>query len=1161
MIELPQTPLLFYHQENLNFYSSQEELQNEIEESEQNLENKKDQNFLNADFFALNRRISTLYLNRLVLTQTNNPQLAEESCKKALYHIKQICTHKSSSDTNVMTALLDISVYRLFRVQKSWEQIMPISLHKKLRFLTKGSCEIEKALRIQETTFGLEQKRLYKKEMAKMWIRLEDELKSDFLDGDEDAYPTGTIRLDSIYIKSEKDKQAFLNAIKILSDNPEDPEATNILISLTPDREKQRLQLNICKYMEPHPEFLINYIKNCTLQTIPKVSFRIPALEKLKKIVDQKLKLVEEKYAQVVNTADVVNEANSLVSRSQSLNEQIERAKKNEKIEKDKWQKDLIKLLSVENISKNIFENHETAFWRELKSIHQRHPECALPFLHLLFYEALLPLDGYRYLLKNAYACDPYKTYTISLAIISTWKERKNSWPCLSTEQEKLDVLRSFYPKDLILSNKMEDGPCVVFEDLHRIEPFRSLALQQLASGQIDESIHTLIEIKQLINGFAFPHQYLALAWALKGDASKAFKLLERASVCCLPDISVSYSSSIAQINLDVPEIPPSLLHSLIDCITQDFNLLLIKNLIDHCQKSFQENKLEELPFIYFSLQWLITHTVPLEFEVYKDIWENLFKLISLCADLNHRTGDGVSDAWIAEHFSRIEKPLNLTDNPQNDMIEFQYTVSFPIISWGLVTEEEIPPFVFQNLKLTKYSVHLISANLTKKIYGFLSGMICQNHSKFFLEQEIQILPDYPTLFIAELQIGFSHKPNSHQHQCAIRLLDLYSSKEAEQRPYTISEDILNWADWNKSCYEDYNSYLKSGDPRLTFLKKSNHSELLENVNIAMFDVMKAEESLKNRLAFDSSYPLSFEGSSLYEVFELSQKLFGWRLNETFENWGDRLTNKEKIFHNGIFDNGGFQNESNSTHSSIEFSLSGGNTLKAVRGFLEFWQRFHERVSCKNQWIAQDGEESSMELNGSKSSENSKWRPEVDEKTWQKIIEKNEPREYPSKLKKPKDFETLVKNKHAHACEIKQLKDNYEQLIKTQVNKQDKARNFPTIIAATMHINAEYSRSERTHSVYVKTKESAEFIYRLILEITTERLVQKICREKGHFGWALTDTNQTFAALLAALEPSKDHFHGPERHWTGDAPFHWHYNAYIYNAAGKFINFHIYYDH
>lgn len=1150
MIELTRTPLLLYPIDFPN--RSQDELQHELERCQKFLATKETQNALDSEFFDCNRKISALYLRISDLTQKNDRQLAEESCKKALHHIKKICIHHQPDDQKV-TALLDISDYRLYRVQKSWEQVMPMSLHKELRYLTKGSCEIEKALRIRETVFATTQKEKYKEQLAKMWIRLKDEFNCDFLD-DDDSFETGRIKLRSIRIESDEDKQKFFNAIESLSQDYADPAAIDILISLTPESEKQRLQLNICKWMEPYPEILVAHIKTCSLPRIVNVSFRIPALEKIKEIVDQKLDLVRRKYEQAVNTDDVLNEENSLLSRLYSLKEQIERAKSNEKKLKDNWQKDLKNFLSFSNFIKI----GESSFWEKLESIHQRHPACAVPFLYLLFYQQLLPLEKYTYVLKKAYACDPYQTYMLSVAMLMTFKESKNLREDPS-RKTRLNVLRSLYPKDLVLSNEMENGPHLVFENLNVLEPFRSLALQQLASRQIDESIQTLIKIKQSLIGVSFPHEYLALAWALKGDISKAFKLLERSSICCLPQVPIKLLNSMSEMSFDIPETSStSLLVSLIKSITRDFDLGLIENLINDCTTSLKENRLKELPYIYFSIQWLITHTIPLEFEVYKNMWGNLFDLLSLCADLNYRSTDGLTDPWINDHFSRTETPLSPIENPLVDRVEFQYTVSFPAISWGMVIEEEIPPFVFQNLELTKHSIQLVSANLTKKIYGFLLGIICKSHSQSLLEQDINTLPDYSTLFLAELQVGFSSKPHSHAHQCAMRLLDLYLNKKPEERPYTISEEILNWASWNKSYHknDDSNANLSF----LNLLKKFNKTKVDQDTYISLMDVLRAKKNLEERIASDSLHSCPVDnGSNLYEIFEFSQKLFGWRLNETFEKWGDRLRADEKIFHFGVFNEENPENELNAKHSSIEFSLKGEHALKMMRGLLQFWQKFHEHVSRKNEWIALDGEESDTEFHHSKPNLSSKWRPEVEATTWRKIIEENKPLDYPSNLVKTKDFESLVAKKHEHACEIKELKNEYKKLCTKIPISKNKDSDILVITAARMHMNAEYLRTEKSHSVYVSTKEDAEYVYRLILEATTERLIQKACREKEFFGWTATNGDRA-SPILVALELSKDHFHGPETHLTGEAPFHWHYNACIYNSSGKFINFHIYYD-
>lgn len=970
--------------------------------------------------------------------------------------------------------------------------------------------------------------------------------------------------------------------------------------------EQQRIEYNTYKYLLKYdPAMLLKMLKESSLPPTQTIHLRnrasIAVLDSLKAEIIQKdvLKSIS-KYPENIKIEKEITklkeiEENHKNGLDRSLNKEIgfdnEWNNSLKKYYKKAWE--FLKSSQQSETGQVLFDSCMHKFY-ELRKLRPLSLEPYYPWITLL--AGVIHKKELKIILEEAKQCDPYLTYALVMFHVRVQATTEHKF-FLIEPHTVLEVMNEVYPSDLLLPPYLKalDSKTVQL-DLSEIGDCLEKSLQKLFLNDFQNAINLLVIKKPYLIGVSTLYRYMALVWAIEGHGQKADEILNRA--LRLPDLKNPVTSFLGSeyikvfSEIIVPEVikeeKNDPLEKFIALVNGQHDskqfFILAKNFIDSSYQSLSKN-LNNLPEIYFGVRWLTSciTTKPGEFKnSYRPLFCSLFDLIAVTANICFQS-ENVDD-WIIENFEKV-----LTEKDKG-----HFVIQFSTISFGNPEKEIAPSFVFLgDLSLAPKSVSVITTSLTKQIYQLIFGLIIAETTICFEEDEKKasntlcmsllegrgILPDNPTMFTKVLNSGlttpgvpFFGKDNFFSFSSSY----LREYENSKISPFRINPIILEWAKFSVFSQEPIfspsdsldNAIIKNYYPDgfnvkriehlYNLLRKCSDKEIPSHLlRISLRDAYLAMESIQKRSSQKMEIVDLSVDANLYKVFQTSLQLFGWRFNETFVDWGKRLIEKKK-FGLTLSDYQSIKHinlASTTEKPSLQASFEYKKAVPILDFFLDFWLNFHQITTEKNNHI----------LNGSDDDGN------MHKKDWSKglkmdlcidIVNKNAPEKYPEyKTLKKQEQEALRKDvlhKHKKELEHKEALDQLEKFNKS-INKQVEGQDLLIMLSAVLLTNGEYDRKEKEPNVLVNTEVEAQMIYQVLLEVAIERIMRTQIRTSGSDAWKLQDLEKVHQLLSGKLKAMIGKFHGPECHFTGDAPMQSHFNAGSCRSTLNLINTHIFF--
>ena len=976
-----------------------------------------------------------------------------------------------------------------------------------------------------------------------------------------------------------------------------DPITQEIEFRMT-EEDSQRLHLRLSEYFADDPAMLLKMTDQYQIPKANAAHLRSHALAQLIESVEEEIQKVttQQDKSWASNKEIDTEKIPKLKEVEESLKKRVEKSKEEEREFQKKWVRTVKQYyekscrLFIYNVDKNEIKEFYDLFY----ALRELNPSSLIPFYPILtVLSSEFEEESLKAHLLEAKLCDAYHTYALTVQFMRLAVTYNQT---LFFRRYKADsvlkVLREVYPDDLMIPLLIESIPSEsqVSPKFQKIALSLEKALNDLASNDSRSAIKQLVMTSSALMGYSLLQRYLALAYSLaKGFNTQ--KIMKRLSF--LPDIHENkvpssllqniekMLSTMTQVgNTQKTETTKSEFEPLLNAFIEmaekyPLDINFAKVFIEVSADVLKSN-MDHLPFVFFGIQNLASRLVikPNEFDtIYRPLHNALYELmtivVSVCFDIDDL------DPWISEHYEKkVEKDA------------FFFVVSFPGINFGNHSspEKKRPTFKFlDNLRLTKESINSLATSVTKQVYSMILGLMTSHLMPDYLVQyPIVLLPHDQTIFTEFLQHGLmiekeTNYTRTEKFDSAVGYLKEYLDIREADRPYLVNKAIL---DWSKFCVfartsttflsnqmekeildtyyprdlseEKFRNDLEEVNKRKNFLTDKKDKSV---VALAYRDVFLANHHLEMKSANMTVHIK--KDDSIYELFSASRQLFGWRYGESFTEWGNRLKNAEEF--------GAAAADFNMMeHVNLNLSLSkppvvSGNFDKkgreVLRLFLQFWIEFHEKTKEKNDFIGSGGDEEDPK---NERHEN-KWDQGLDNKNWTSIIQKNKPETYPNfkNLAKDKqdDLRKIVGNKYEHDVQIKDLKKH---CIKPgYIQNSDE---FINILTTTLIANVEYDRKEAYHSIFVENEAQACRIYKILLEISLERMVRSSLIMGGADCWMETDTTKIKEMLLPKLNHLIGAFHGPETHPSGNGPLQIHYNAKIVTTNLSLVNVHIYYE-
>jgi hypothetical protein len=983
-------------------------------------------------------------------------------------------------------------------------------------------------------------------------------------------------------------------------------------------KDAQRIDFQLCKYLEDSPALLLAKLRQISLPPSQVTLLKVRALEQLAKSAEAEIQRAQSRLESSMAKPEEIDfdELPKLREQAHSLRESEKQAKQEHaQLSKEWTQKLNLFYQKILELVRGVDEAQKAECWKLFAELRAIRPLSMAPFYPWLTILAVkLEQNTLKGIIEDAYACDPYLTYALTLQYLRLSLTPRNNhlFHLHNTENILivLNVLKEKYPRDILIPELIVGLNAKTLKiqlDLSPIADGLTKTLNALASDDLDLTISSLIALKPLLMGHSLLYQYLTLAFILKGDVKKAEELLQRASFLpeildkgmpselmkiimgILEKVFPSQQSAIKEEQTSENKLPPAMTsNTLLEIFlnlakTQhSLDLTLAKEFIDASAEALQVNCTLHLAIVYFGMRWLVSRLVviPNAFETYRPLYLSLGKLTTISAYICFEFGK--LDPWISERFKKQTKDDN----------KFYFVVSYPSTTFGMTESETLPDFtVRDNLKLGSASINSIAVSLTKMIYHLTLGLMTSHLTPDYVAEHSEalkeFLPDDPTNFMEILQAGLKSEIQklgckTPLFDCAVGYLRRYLGICLDVRPFPVDSKVLDWAKFcvfsleapsfsseqmDQEINEDYYPKELTKD---SFEKKlSQFKEVLkfyfpdlpkapQLLEIALRDAWLAQYRIDERSSSKvTRVTLPQDNESTYSVFKMSQYLFGWRSTESFDEWGARL--KGLAFSGpAALDIHLMQNvKLELTPQDVKdqpIIESNGETTK-VRGllrlFLQFWIEFYQKTKEKNEHIAKGGNEDkpdTIEQN---------WNQGIKEELWASIVQHNRPQNYPNfKRLSPTDrsaLEEIIGKKHHHAKEITKLKCNKRP---GYIQPQD----FVTLLAASLITSTEYDRSETFHSAYVESEPEARQLYRILLDVSTDRLMRRALITSGADNWVVENIETARELLETALNILLGCFHGPETHASGEGPLQIHFNAKITISTQAMVNTHIYFN-
>lgn len=812
------------------------------------------------------------------------------------------------------------------------------------------------------------------------------------------------------------------------------------------------------------------------------------------------------------------------------------------------------------NLPKLLFAPDETRqenFWAEFEELKDLNPISITPYLPFLtFFGVCLESSSLKEIFMQAKTVSPHITYAYFIIYLQSYKHLTILRPDDQEIGRIIKVMREVYPQDVILAaleESKQNGIPTLNIETAKINFALKISLELILKGDYQQAIRILAQNKPLLPGFSILHEFLALAHALNGNKQKAVRLLKRFQK--LPKISkdgIVNSEVIMKSFLQFLSISfstnlnnaPSVTHpksKSADVIEKIINMissprkgsqfiLAAKSFLD-ASSDFLVNNQERsyhVLFIFVGLKWLAEH-VPVYLD--EDELKNLFESFFICRLADAKTHDNSDVNSGQVDFGDY---LKLFFNPLSH--------ETPEIHFGLteIDEASIAPLNFALFSLQKrFLMAQVHRNLPK------SCIVDKNRN---LPNDIGVL----RIFIAE-GINAMKNPSEDSRRAFEVAEEFYMKTITSLDPsLKIERTFLEWAKiglytYGSNCNlsEDVSLKLKGLSERYQILCKSFSVERsIEENTISLRDAIVASNRLsKESMEFD-------EGEfSWFTLYEYAEHLFGWRKNEAFYTWGERL--KVAAAHPAFLPdyqtlNHEFTFDSLPDASAIKIPFK-KNARAFIRALLNFWVDFHHLTTEKNTFIQQGEDEE-----GSKESRLDQIVKSLDPEFLKKIVVENAPKLFPEfdslTSQQQKQFSAMVNDKSAHCVEVRELSTLYNQQLTDSGDDQ-------AIFVAALMLNAvSFSRQEARHSLYVESESTARLVYQILLQVSVERVVRQflIAQEP--------DEDADYSHLIKDLEKLKGKFHGPETHISGHGPLQPHYNAGVITQEGIILNTHIYFE-
>jgi hypothetical protein len=975
----------------------------------------------------------------------------------------------------------------------------------------------------------------------------------------QDTNPSGTFAAPPFILNTEKEARHFRAQLR----------RGFVDLKFTSQEEFARLHAQMGKELPTDPAILLALQEQLPLPDYVKIKPQTQSLKRLAEEAQQAATQAAASAAKAEQTAyqtEDIRERLRARSKAKQLSKEAEqlanrakkfmiRAKKSEaeekKLNKD-WNTTLQTyykgFLKIDPTPEKI-EN----LWIEFYVLREMQPESILPFLPwITLISFRLENETLTEMITEAKKCDPYLTY----GLIFTYCCQFLRDPFLKKliGCRLLKILVNLYPKDLILNplitafkTQSEEIPGTV---LNKVVEELETAMGLLVKNEVKQAILNLSHGQFLLRGFSHIHRYLAFAWALNGDFKKAMHLEKRASklpswgtrgliplteplgttgmLFKMANIVFPGGKSISEITHT-----PSLVERFILLTEkpQEISNSLACAFIEDATAALRIRD-GDLPLIYLALQWITSHLVLSDkgFDHYKSLWHSLESLMVVAGGIVVIPNDWFSDVF----------------HKQTEGESYWFLVR-PSISFGS-NPDPLPAVKFLNcwpLELTPESINAWALRVTQQAYNLFTGILCCGLSYQIAEHENDqlVLADNPTVFLRLLQFSFTSAlcKNEREYRLSLQAIS-HLEAYLQSRPYLIEQAILEWATfcvYSQNVCQDQTSPLQQA-VRTAYYPDSFSLQYAQKLDpLALRDTLLAAGRLKERSNLNK---LTLSKDSLYAVFQDAQTLFGWRSEETFEMWGERL--KRKV-NSGLFAPGHLL-DNPSSEIPIELPHGAGPVIPILRCILEFWVEFHQKTTEKNTYIADGGDEDEAENKGKA------WHA-IDLALWRSIIRTNTPTKYPNyknlSKKEQADLSALIQQKHEHLQGLKTADSDIE-------------------AAALLLTHAEKDRTTLVHSVRVRNEEIARNAYRLLLEVAVDRLIRQALVEAGPTRWLPLDIEKAKEVLFAALnrllysgpDKVKVRFHGPEEHISGHAPLHPHYNAAAVSSSMALENSHIFFD-
>lgn len=955
--------------------------------------------------------------------------------------------------------------------------------------------------------------------------------------------------------------------------------------------------LERCRQVLHHPVQLLEEVDQSSLPPVYALHFKLIALNQIIKSVREKQAQTTTRGENAAKNEHVAEEESfELANQLEELEREVKKAKatKQELQEKKEENTQLFYGMVVE-----IFKGNPPCPKDFLLSFHaliNLNPLSLEPYYPFLTV-GLASLDSclLRNLLKKAQNISYYQTYGFVILSIRKFFKHKNPAIHFSVDESirLLEALKEIYPQDKMIEWVMAeitgqpDKKRAVFS---HIATSLTEALHALEQEDVEEAVRILTPLQPYLSGCSLLYRYLAFACCKKKDFDKAQAFLKRAHL--LPNLHFETVSDELDQNinkvlehlfpvdfemkiLEKEEVVKKTnkknfdpLHHFVEltAVSGPLNLERATSFVETAELSLKKG-VKELPFIYLGVKWLMSNLI-----------------------IQARNSSVVYQPLI-DALSRLEKlSLEILEKIDPQKVEMSQNNSHEATSTTRLQKmacDEVPKptellweFSSSSLILSKASSLSLVTALTQNVQNLLVGFrFGDSAPRFLIEKQVLPIPQNPTMLISLLDAGLRVTPLAREETPPTffkvsGLLNSYLEKPLAARPYSVGPHILDWAKLSvhtnhepldkkergflatqlgqevRAKYypagfteEGFLQQLKECNKGLTlFLDPSIKHPPLQ---FALRDALHAYECLCQRSSQNAHLILPANTESIYEVFEFSRKLYGWRLEETFDGWGKRLKEARK------FELIGSNSHQTNSHvvrmSSTKLAESVPERVRPLlHMFLDFYLEFYEKTQEKNAHISSGGQET-------ESHKKTSWHEDVKREDWIKIVKENSPQRHPKYHKDPEALKKLVQEKYEHEIEVKVLRNRYQEVLKLRGITE------PVMLSSILLVGTEFDRKYGGHSVFAGTKANAERVARILLEVGMERILSHVMVKAVAEDSVINEISHMRELFLGPLRTLIGGFHGPEIHLE-NGPLQPHYNVAAVKLSSKTENTHIFFD-